>query len=376
MKLAMVMKVKDEGDILEDTLRYHAAQGVDVFVVTDNGSTDGTPEILQRWVDAGRMQVINEPSAGFRDEAHGWVTRMARLAATDHGADWVLHTDADEFWWPVSGDLRSALEQVPDSYGVVVTPRIEFVPRPDTSGSFFERMTVREKESSLRPKLAHRAEPDVVLRRGAHDIDVERGEDGMPKAGRPVLRGIREDDPDDDRRLIFAPVWPLRVMHFPLRSFDQYKRRVEVMLAGTYEDRARKELREHYDAGRLPELWDEIAYDDAQVEAGLRDGTPRRATSGCVTSWRAAPTRRPRPRGARAEGANQPAEGDAAAEMDEIALDAMRAVTRTEQGLIRQREDLRRRLERRERQLRKARRKLRKGPKGVRARIGALLGRE
>jgi hypothetical protein len=375
MKLAMVMKVKDEGDILEDTLRYHAAQGVDVFVVTDNGSTDSTPEILQRWVDAGRMQVINEPSAGFRDEAHGWVTRMARLAATDHDADWVLHTDADEFWWPVSGDLRSSLEQVPDSYGVVVTPRIEFVPRPDASGSFFERMTVREKESSLRPKLAHRAEPDVVLRRGAHDIDVERGEDGMPKAGRPVLRGVRDDDPDDDRRLIFAPVWPLRVMHFPLRSFDQYKRRVEVMLAGTYEDRARKELREHYDAGRLPELWDEIAYDDAQVEAGLRDGTLARDErlrdfmGSCPDPAAAAA-------GARAERANQPTEGDAAAEMDEIALDAMRAVTRAEQGLIRQREDLRRRLERRERQLRKARRKLRKGPKGVRARIGALMGRE
>ena len=375
MKLAMVMKVKDEGDILEDTLRYHAAQGVDVFVVTDNGSTDSTPEILQRWVDAGRMQVINEPSAGFRDEAHGWVTRMARLAATDHDADWVLHTDADEFWWPVSGDLPSSLEQVPDSYGVVVTPRIEFVPRPDASDSFFERMTVREKESSLRPKLAHRAEPDVVLRRGAHDIDVERGEDGMPKAGRPVLRGVRDDDPDDDRRLIFAPVWPLRVMHFPLRSFDQYKRRVEVMLAGTYEDRARKELREHYDAGRLPELWDEIAYDDAQVEAGLRDGTLARDErlrdfmASCPDPAAAAA-------GARAERTNQPAEGDAAAEMDEIALDAMRAVTRAEQGLIRQREDLRRRLERRERQLRKARRKLRKGPKGVRARIGALLGRE
>ena len=42
MKLAMAMKVKDEADIIEVTLRYHAAQGVDVFIVTDNGSTDGT----------------------------------------------------------------------------------------------------------------------------------------------------------------------------------------------------------------------------------------------------------------------------------------------------------------------------------------------
>jgi hypothetical protein len=375
MRLAMVMKVKDEDDILEDTLRYHAAQGVDFFVVTDNGSTDGTPGILRRWVGAGRMQVISEPSAGFRDEAHGWVTRMARLAATEHGADWVLHTDADEFWWPVAGDLKQSLESVPDPYGVVVSPRIEFVPRPDGPGSFFERLTVRETRSSLRPKLAHRAEPDVVLRRGAHDIDVERGEDGMPKAGRPVLRGVRADDPDDDRRLIFAPAWPLRVMHFPLRSYDQYRRRVEVMLAGTYEDRARRELREHYDAGRLPELYSEIAYDDAQVEAGIRDGTLTRDER--LRDFMAiCPTAEAAAKGSRAPAAERPQPTDAQAEMDEIAFDAMRAVTRTEQGLIRQREELRRRLERRERQLRKARRRLRNRPRGMRARIGALLGRD
>jgi hypothetical protein len=375
MKLAMVMKVKDEDDILEDNLRYHAAQGVDVFVVTDNGSSDRTPEILQRWVDAGRMQVIDEPSPDFRDQAHWWVTRMARLAATEHDADWVLHTDADEFWWPVTGDLRQSLDSIADKYGVVVAPRIEFVPRPDGPGSFFERLTIRETRSSLRPKLAHRAEPDVVLRRGAHDIDVERGEDGMPKAGRPVLRGIRDDDPDDDRRLIFAPSWPLRVMHFPLRSYDQYRRRVEVMLAGSYEDRARRELREQYDAGRLPELYAEIALDDARVEEGLRDGTLTRDErlrdfmASCPDAAAAAG-------GARVAVTASPSADAAQAEMDEIAFDAMRAVTRTEQGLIRQRDELRRRLERRERQLRKARRRLRKRPRGLRARIGALLGRD
>jgi len=46
-----------------------------------------------------------------------WVTRMARLAAAEHDADWVINCDVDEFYWPDGGDLKEVLAAIPPEYG-------------------------------------------------------------------------------------------------------------------------------------------------------------------------------------------------------------------------------------------------------------------
>jgi hypothetical protein len=280
----MALKVRDEGDILESSLRFHHALGVDHFVVTDNGSTDETPEILRRYVDAGLARVIEEPGTDYRVKGAGWLTQMARIAATELDADWVIHTDADEFWWPVEGSLKETLGSISERFGVVVAPRVEFVGRPDGPGTFAERLTVRESRSRLQPKVAHRAEPDVVsLDRGAHDVAVE-GPDGVAESlrppGRAVHRTVRDPDGAEqpateyETRLVWAPSWPLRILHFPVRSFAQFKRRTEVAIfEGHYPDWGRfKRLREIYEAGRFEELYAELVLDDADVEEGIREG--------------------------------------------------------------------------------------------------------
>jgi len=81
MRLVMTLKVRDEADIIEDNLRFHRAMGVDFFVVTDNGSVDGTSEILDRYVSAGLAHVIQEPTSGLRSRTSTFLPARARYAA-------------------------------------------------------------------------------------------------------------------------------------------------------------------------------------------------------------------------------------------------------------------------------------------------------
>jgi glycosyltransferase involved in cell wall biosynthesis len=111
VKLALTLLAKNEADVIDANLAYHLGAGVDFVVATDNGSTDGTREILQRYEADGVLRLIGEPSTDFRQGE--WVTRMARLAA-EEGADWVINADADEFWWPRAGNLKEALERLPE----------------------------------------------------------------------------------------------------------------------------------------------------------------------------------------------------------------------------------------------------------------------
>jgi len=205
MKLVMTLLVRDEEDIVADNLDFHLAQGVDEVIVTDNGSVDGTLEILRAYEARGLVRIIVEPTDDYSQGR--WVTRMARMAATEHKADWVINNDADEFWWPREGTLRTLFEGLGGDVGVVVGHRTNFVPRPEDDRPYWERMTLRERESlnpvgkPLPPKLAHRAHPEIVVVQGNHRI---KG----PDVGSELDDGSIE------------------ILHFPMRSYAQFENKI------------------------------------------------------------------------------------------------------------------------------------------------------
>lgn len=112
--LYMTLLVKNEEELLEQNLIFHKQMGVDGFIVTDNNSTDRTPEILRKYKEKGWIkEIIHEPATDYRQKK--WVDRMIWRAKTVYKADWVINADADEFWYSPSGNLKNGLERNSDN---------------------------------------------------------------------------------------------------------------------------------------------------------------------------------------------------------------------------------------------------------------------
>jgi glycosyl transferase family 2 len=207
VKLVMTLLVRDEADIIDAQIAFHLHAGVDFMIVTDNASQDATTEICKSYAADGHLHLIREDRDDMRQGE--WVTRMARLAATEFGADWVINSDADEFWCSHGAAIKDVLAEVPKRFDTVRALMRNFVPRPGNS-FFADRMNVRLVPGEAawhryrvhpfhgQDKVIHRAHPEVTVTEGNHD------------ARWPLSADLRGS-------------WPFEVLHFPMRSVTQCK---------------------------------------------------------------------------------------------------------------------------------------------------------
>jgi Glycosyl transferase family 2 len=251
MKLVMTLLARDEADIVNAQIAFHLHAGVDFVVATDNASRDGTTEILESYSHEGYLHLIREDGEGMRQGE--WVTRMAQLAATDFGADWVLNSDADEFWCSHGAPLKTVLAEVPARFATVRALMRNFVPRPRDTEFFADRMNVRlapgeatSQRYRVHPfhaqdKVLHRANPSVTVSEGNHDARWTSSVD---------LRGS----------------WSFEVLHFPMRSAEQCVtkwRNYERHGYSGYDVLTDFDAREYYES---------LVVDDAALAQGLAAG--------------------------------------------------------------------------------------------------------
>lgn len=260
MKLVMTLLVRDEIDIIAANLDFHADRGVDLFIVADNLSVDGTTDALRRYERRGLVHYIEQSGDDFSQ--HRWVTEMARLAYTEFGADWVINNDADEFWYPEAGTLKDVLAVIDPAAEAVTVPRQNFLPRPFKTGqSFADAMTIRERVplnfvgKPLPPKTLHRGRADIIVGQGNHSV----WRNGIPIAG------------------VSAPI---EVLHFPVRSRSQFVSKIRNGGSGYARNtelpksvgNVKRHLYDLYQAGQLDAFYDAMLVGDEELRRGLTDG--------------------------------------------------------------------------------------------------------
>ncbi len=196
MKLGLVYTALDEGDVQPQFLAWHRAQGVDLFL-------------------SAQMYGPERQSQEMTD--------LQRLAHAE-GCDWVIDSDADEFWWSEGGTVKELLAGQPAGLAWVTAPVTEFTPDGKRALAGHRNWIGLD----LAPKVCHRPGPG---------IRVLLGNAGVVGAHGRVRR-----------------LPGLEVLHWPLRSPEQARGKCQNLLAWEGRDpRPARRLRGYRDLERDPE---------------------------------------------------------------------------------------------------------------------------
>ncbi len=119
MRLYGASMVRNEADVIEAFVRHNLAV-LDGLVIVDNGSLDGTSEILARLKAEGLpLRVVPDPEPAYWQSAT--MTGLAREALAQDNADFVFALDADEFLkLETRATLERALSEVPAGAHAVI----------------------------------------------------------------------------------------------------------------------------------------------------------------------------------------------------------------------------------------------------------------
>jgi hypothetical protein len=241
--LSAVAAIKNEADHLEEWLAFSLLEGVEHVLLYDNGSTDNSRDVLQPWLEAGIVELIDWP-VHWKDAAQtkAYLDALGRLRGRTR---WAAFIDPDEFLFsPTGRSLPNILARYEAHAGVVVNWQCYgssgHKSRP--AGLTIENYTRRARTFWARNRRVKTiVDPTLAVRpRGGHLFEVRPGrslvtEDFKPvhicrsKNGRRRLRHLAARLPylPFDPYSVMRPspeqvsVSELRINHYVVRSDEE-----------------------------------------------------------------------------------------------------------------------------------------------------------
>lgn len=228
--LAFAAIVKDEAPYIAEWLEFHLMMGATKIFVYDNGSTDGTGAIVERYARTGEAMLIPWRTFLSLDRTQGSMQNIAYAhAMANFGADyrWMGFIDVDEFLFSLQDDdLVTALRHYEDLPSLTI-PWHNFGPdghetQPD--GLVIENYRERAvfpplpaQRSLLRYKTL--VDPSKVSGLGRHYFPLSKGGDIAYTEKRLAVpfHSLRD--------LSTAVEVRLRINHYFTRSREEMRRR-------------------------------------------------------------------------------------------------------------------------------------------------------
>lgn len=205
-----IAMVKDEADIILETLTHVASEGVDGIAVIDNGSSDGTLELLHEARNSllCPIWIYEDPEVGYFQSVR--MTWLSKVVAKE-GADWVIPFDADELWYCNDMQVAPYLRSLPKKTASVGA-RLwnHYGTDLDAPGKPFTSIVYKNPEAGTLPKMAFRPKGNFTVTAGNHGVlRKKRGEEENI---------LFQSDASEDLMI--------NIRHFPYRSFEQFLRKV------------------------------------------------------------------------------------------------------------------------------------------------------
>lgn len=220
--LSIVAIVKNEKDYLAEWFAYHRCLGVEHFYIADNGSDDGTFELLQSLEKAGVLTLTFWP---LKEKAqHRWYNHA--LEQYGSASRYMAFIDADEFI-DLSGDLclKSKVKELlaSDHAGAVACEwRIYGSSGHErrTPGMVIERFSrAGKKERSVNRHIKSIVKPSAVERMWAHSADLVDGYHYVSSSGGSVVFVNQVARSGRTEYVISDSIF---VRHYAVKSLQEY----------------------------------------------------------------------------------------------------------------------------------------------------------